>query len=301
MARVHDLARVPYWLFMALLAGCRFVITWAYCVLFVCCLGAALRVIGETSAPSKLSRILVIALPLVWAFTSGVAWWATFRGSRSHRVWVMTASVAYFLSVGIFLIETRLDFSALGLLWAFLVIGAVGLLTYVPPYRLRLSGNLSSQRGDSAGQGSKGSLKWLLVGCRFVVSWAYCFQAAAALGALGCQIRQSSIRQNAVGMVWLCALAFVSVATWWTTLRKRSSHAAWVIAASLLTILSAVPMLAWRPRLYPSPGMFGLMVVIGVAGLAVYVLPSLIHNSVEIISYKVNRPENELKRLRISF
>jgi hypothetical protein len=142
----------PYWALMCLLAAGRFLFCWAYCIIAIFHLGSLWPEIRGLSTHFVLRDIVEVVFFTVTVFTSTAAWWTTLRNLRSERIWVMAVSLVYFLTVAVFVVWKPTIFDAFKSSLSYLLTGVLGLVVYLPPYRLQLSANVSSYRLNSPDQ-----------------------------------------------------------------------------------------------------------------------------------------------------
>jgi hypothetical protein len=150
--RVRGMLGAPYWALMCLLAAGRFLFRWACFVLFIGSFAALADQIGESLSHFEPRDMIAIAFLAVLFFTASAAWWTTLRNLRSERIWVMAVSLVYFLTVAVFVVWEPTIFDAFKSSLSYLLTGVLGLVVYLPPYRLQLSANVSSYRLNSPDQ-----------------------------------------------------------------------------------------------------------------------------------------------------
>jgi hypothetical protein len=295
VSRVRGLVDVLHWALMWLLAGGRVVICWAYLISFLSAMGALADQVRQP--PTHLYRSM--AYLAVLAVTSLAAWWTTLRNRRSYRIWVTGASLIYLLTLVPFIVKQPSIVFSLGPLWGLLLMGGLGLAAFFAPFRIRFSLHVSSYRTKQPDQEHKGALVWLLAACRFLVCWGYCWVSVICLWVTADEIRKSPMHFDQLIAV-TSVLTIVFGAAWWTTLRTSRTHKFWVIAVSLVYLLTLAPFVIEKPSPLHPLGEAWVILMIGALGLLAYLLPYRLRYSVDAFSYRLESPDQILKELHAS-
>ena len=152
MARIRSLLDVSYWALMWLLAACRFLICWAYFLLFIGSFGAFMSQVKDAIVHFEPRALLAIAYLAAVFFLSSAAWWTTLCQMPSHRIWVVFNALVNVLTVGIMLVLIPSFAPSHVFIWILLLVGIAGLVAYLPPYRLNFSVDIFSYRAKSPDQ-----------------------------------------------------------------------------------------------------------------------------------------------------
>jgi hypothetical protein len=288
--RVRDL---PYWALMCLLAALRFVICWFFLVFSLCALSVLAEQIRE-------SPMLFFdrgkAFLATTAITNGVAWWKTLRNSPTHREWAIAACLFMLLCVGFDVVIRQNPADLFRQYWPIGLIGAVGLVAYLPPWRLRPVMEISAYRRKSPEQDRRGALVWLLAVGRFVATWAYCLVSVASLFVAKDDLRESSM-QFTSEIACATFVALLSGAAWWTTMHNRPGQRIWAIATSLVYLSTLAPILILNPTaLHPRYAAWAVLLTAAI-GLVSYLVPYRLRYSVDLSSYRLKSPDQALKHI----
>lgn len=291
----RPLRDLPYWTLMGLLAAGRFVICWVLLVFSLC----ALWVIADQIRDSGLNFDRGKAYLAIMAITCGLAWWKTLRHRPSHREWGIAAGLAILLSVVFWILIHKNLADLFREYWPIALAGAVSLAVYIPVHRLRVAVDVCSYRAKSPEQKRKGALVNLLAGCRFVAGCCFCiFSLGWAVVALtelrgsGPVAERPTLWSTAFG-----AFAVLFGAAWWATLRNRRSQRMWAIAASLFELSAGVGLDRNTPNFVPTLVIF----MIGAVSLVAYLFPHRLRYVVDVFSYRLKRPDQNLKEMHLSF
>jgi hypothetical protein len=150
--RVQNLPTAPYFLFMLLLSACRFAVCWLNFVLFLGSFAALVDQVKEISVQFEPRALAAISFLAVTSIAASAAWWTTLCKMRSHRIWVTVVSMLYLLTVAYLFFAIPSFLHSQPMIWLPVVVGALGLVAYLPPFRLRISMDVSSYRVKCAEQ-----------------------------------------------------------------------------------------------------------------------------------------------------
>jgi hypothetical protein len=297
---VHRVRDLPYWALMCLLAMLRFIICWFFLVDSLCALGVLgknirdLIVLYPDFTLPSLDRAK--AFLLTAAVLSGVAWWTTLRSSPRHREWATAACLLMLLGVAFLAAMNPNDLEMLQQNWPLALIGAVGLVAYLPPWRLRPRVEISAYRRKSPTQEWQGALVWLLAVGRFAGTLTYAL--AFILTILGIRDELSGSSMHLPTEIALTAfVGLLSGAAWWMTMLNRPSQRIWAITNSLIyfaPLVLVVIMESSDPHFRHVAWAILLPVTIG---LVAYLVPYRLRYSVDIFSYRLKSPDEALKQI----
>jgi hypothetical protein len=144
MFDLSKIYRLGYWGLMAVLASCRFLICWIYCFMSILWFISFIHQLGKSLVEFNLTHFLWLVTPAIMTCLFGVTWWKILRNSPSANKWAIAASIANVLMVGIFVVLAPSIVHYLGPEWVFVLIGVLGLIVFLVPYRLRFSLSVSS-------------------------------------------------------------------------------------------------------------------------------------------------------------